>query len=271
MPKRVITPLTGGLDSTYNLWDELANTDHEVTAWNINNDLKFLRESGYNRMSGDNAVREITVNNIVSWLKTNVRDFNFEYITVDLTDKEIHNVEDPTKFIPTSLPIMRLAIKKINNNEADCFIDTKEHDNYTPYYRRGNNKDYVIGTKQMELDFKERATRGELSFKLIDNKYTQATAIHLLPEELYNLTRSCDEITSYDDVGCGKCWKCKKRKKYQIFLKTFDNDLQKIYDYYYSLCSQPNNKWILFRELFEKTDPPLQDPPDHGSSVVIGE
>lgn len=278
MSKRVIIPFTGGLDSTYCLWDELVNTDNQVTAWYLKNPIQDLRDNGYSRIDTNSGadIKITTVENCVNWLKENTRDFTFSYKEIDFTDTYIHPETEATTHRSINTPILRMAIKEINNNNADVYIETKEYDNFTPHINGESN--YVLGTKKSEQTFRAEANRGEIKFKLLDSNYTQAVSIHRLPDALYKLTRSCDKVNTYEQVSCGKetCWKCKKREIFTKLLTVFDGDLEKIWDYYYNSCLRPNNKWVLFRELHIKllinqTNLTEYDLPDHGTSVVIEE
>lgn len=281
MSKKVIIPLTGGLDSTYAVWDELSNTDNQVIVWYINETVESLKTNGFYKMDVLNGtdIKTTTINNVVSWLKTNVRDFTFEYKTIDYTDKSIHPdlILDENRSITSTF--LRMAINEINNNNADVVVSTMEYENDggedglqdVEGYR------YNTSTKREEMIFRENANRGELSFKLLDMNYTQATSTYLLPEELFNLTRSCTNVTSYEQIGCGDCRECNKRKIFKILLNTYSNDLNKIWNFYYNTCLQPEGKWKRFRDItneFLKNVPVeynLFDPPVHGKSVNLGE
>ena len=200
---------SGGLDSTYALWKLLTATTDDVTVVLLNTDdltanvrQKFDVRSFNSAQS--NASRMTRVQAIVQWLSTNVRPCTLIEVPLDASVLR-RGVEYPNN--PQTV-IVDWAVKKINAGEADRVIVTTEREN-DGFSNGGTVSSRAPGALAARDRFAVDATRGQLSFMLLDMNYHQGMAIREMPAALYALTRSCD---SHEPEPCGVCFKCSKRK-----------------------------------------------------------
>lgn len=206
---RTIIGNSGGLDSTYALWKLLSTTDDEVTVVVLNTGT--LTEQVKNRFDvrsfnslSDSNGRSQRVQNILNWLAANVRPCTV--VSVDLDENVFRRgIEYPNN--PQTV-IVEWAVSKINANEADRVIVTTEREN-DGYSNGGTITTRAPGAIAAKNLFSEFATRGEISFMLLDSGYHQGVAMREMPQALIDLTHSCD---SKDAEPCGVCFKCSKRK-----------------------------------------------------------
>ena len=206
---RTIIGNSGGLDSTYALWKLLSTTDDEVTVVLLNTDgltdqvLKKFDVRSFNSMH-KNAQRAQRVQNIVNWLSANVRSCNV--VNVGLDESTLRRgIEYPNN---PQTAIVEWALAKINAGEADKVIVTTEREN-DGYSNGGTITSRAPGAMAARARFVDNATRGEISFMLLDANYHQGVAMREMPQALIDLTHSCD---SQEDAPCGVCFKCSKRK-----------------------------------------------------------
>jgi 7-cyano-7-deazaguanine synthase in queuosine biosynthesis len=206
---RTIIGNSGGLDSTYALWKLLSTTSDDVTVVVLNTET--LTEQVKNRFDvrsfnslGDGNSRSQRVQNILNWLAVNVRPCTV--VSVDLDENVLRRGIDYPNNPQTA--IVEWAIAKINANEADKVIVTTEREN-DGYSNGGTITTRAPGAIAAKNLFVEFATRGEISFMLLDSGYHQGVALREMPQALIGLTHSCDVQGS---EPCGVCFKCSKRK-----------------------------------------------------------
>ena len=232
---KTIMPFSGGLDSTYVLYKLLLDTTDEVTVLYISfknvNNVKHIQMDVEPTTQTDNKKQRVL--DIITWLKTNVRDFTViehEYDATLLADIEWKNAQTyMTKF----------ALPKINNGEYDKIVSAMEKEN--DGFNNPMFESIPGSTRSLHL-FQAQATRGTTSFPLIDNNYHQGYAITELPSDLYALTRSCDNAP-FDQPPCGYCFKCSKHKFFQNLIdKGFR--MGDIWDYVISKSITKKNKWV---------------------------
>ena len=205
---RTIIGNSGGLDSTYALWKLLSTTDDEVTVvvLNTNTLTQQIRDKFDVRSfnSAENGIgRSQRVQNILNWLAANVRPCTV--VNVDLDENVLRRGIDYPNNPQTA--IVEWAIAKINAGEADKVIVTTEREN-DGYSNGGTITTRAPGAIAAKNLFVEFATRGEISFMLLDSGYHQGVALREMPQALIDLTHSCDVQGS---EPCGVCFKCSKR------------------------------------------------------------
>jgi 7-cyano-7-deazaguanine synthase in queuosine biosynthesis len=265
--------LSGGLDSTYVLWKTLATTTDQVTAifltWETQPSVpgqffpsfvstqKIIDDSQkkYNLKWNENAYvnmkQSVLVQNITQWLKKNVRDFTLD---VQIIDPVRFNLD---KINHTNTYFIDLAIERINAGVADKIICAHEKEN--DGWSNGGTKNGVRRSGSMECydRFVADAKRGEISFPLLDQPYTQANALAVMPKELVDLSSSCIRDPSN---SCGACFKCKKR---QFFCDEIASGktVEEIVDFVKSKSIQPDGKWVSMKSwLGEMNSDPFPTP-----------
>jgi hypothetical protein len=70
----ILIPYSGGINSTYALWNWLSNTTHNITA--VYSTETWL-DSKFSNASEKELSQKTAADAIVSWLKSNVRDFEY--------------------------------------------------------------------------------------------------------------------------------------------------------------------------------------------------
>jgi 7-cyano-7-deazaguanine synthase in queuosine biosynthesis len=236
---RTIIGNSGGLDSTYALWKLLSTTDDEVTVVLLNTDgltdqvmQKFDVRSFNGRHS--NAVRFQRVQAIVGWLSANVRPCTLVNVDVDETIL-LPGIDYPNN---PNTAIVEWAVAKINAGEADKVIVTTEREN-DGYSNGGTITTRAPGATAARSRFVEKASRGEISFMLLDSGYHQGVALRELPQALIGLTHSCDVQGS---EPCGVCFKCSKRKFFTEAIASGKTD-EEIRAKVASKSELPNGRW----------------------------
>lgn len=230
---------SGGLDSTYALWKLLTTTNDDVTVVLLNTDdltgevMRKFDVRSFNSAQS-NSSRAARVRSIVNWLSTNVRPCTLSEVRLDATVLR-RGVEYPNN--PQTI-IVDWAVQKINAGEADKVVVTTEREN-DGFSNGGTIASRAPGAIAAKDRFVADATRGELSFILLDMNYHQGVAIRELPAELYALTRSCD---SPAPEPCGVCFKCSKRKFFAEAISQGKTD-EEIRSYVALKSELPNNRW----------------------------
>jgi len=238
--------LSGGLDSAYALWKILSTTNEEVTAYIIKMEVmvgnKEIHEK-YKQKLFNGFMFPLSVelerakvqnsNNIANWLKTNVRDFNV--VEVDFDVELLNDYGDYKRSPPTYL--LKLVLDKLNSGEIDKLVipHEKENDGHSSWSQTGK----IAASKAAYDMFVKHATRGTISFPLLDYNYHQGYAFSEMPQELIDLTNSCE----ISDPACGVCFKCSKRK---FFLRCIADGMtmQGIADFIDSKYYQVPDKWM---------------------------
>lgn len=204
---KTIIALSGGLDSTYALWKTLSSTDDTITAVTlVFDDLSPEMQSEYGVRSVASSIpspiRFSKTRAIVKWLKDNVRDFSYVAVNVtpDIMDKGLPNS-------PQTM-LVNWAVTKINSGEADKIVNSAEIEN-DGYSNGGTLTSRAGGASAARSVFVQKAMRGEIDFMLSTESYSHAVAMSEMPQELIDLTRSCDRDV---ETPCGVCFKCSKRK-----------------------------------------------------------
>jgi len=230
---------SGGLDSTYALWKLLSTTTDDVTVVLLNTDdltpevMRKFDVRSFNSTQS-NASRVARVQSIVQWLSSNVRPCTLAEVRLDGSVMR-RGVEYPNN--PQTI-IVDWAIQKINAGEADKVIVTTEREN-DGFSNGGTIATRAPGALAARDRFAADATRGQLSFMLLDMNYHQGMAIREMPATLYALTRSCD---SPAPEPCGVCFKCSKRNFFAEAIAGGKTDVE-IRSYVASKSELANGRW----------------------------
>jgi hypothetical protein len=204
---KVIIPCSTGLDSVYVLWKHLSTTQDAVTAVFLqeNNTSPSFRVK-YDIRSFESTKRSGLLdraNEIMNWLKTNVRDFT--YVVHDLDPSFLSKKWDEPNNAQTYM--VRYTIDQINSGEYDRLIICTEREN-DGFGNGGTVQTRRTGGMSALDLFKSMATNGGILFPLMDGTYNQAHALSEMPQALIDMTFSCQKNPP---TPCGVCFKCLKR------------------------------------------------------------
>lgn len=199
--------ITGGVDSTYLLYKTLSETQDDVTAFHV--DFTELTPE----VNSAN-LEKMSAQNVVNWLKSNVRGFKFENIVaISKEDMRYYATREALK-----------QGQKYIENGFDKFLIAKI---YGDIGRSTTGNLAFINTLKNNFPTK-------VFTPLRDIKQGKPHAIVNLPKELYNITLKCGKCTIENGImtPCGKCnFKC----KYVAFCEEKLNDgwtPDKVLDYY---------------------------------------
>ena len=239
---RTLLGLSGGLDSTYALWKLLTETEDQVIGVCFDhNDLdenKILKSNytGFSRITTteEHKKRKELVIKIYEWMYSNVRPFTL--LTPKFDPEKLSNSKYP---INPQMYIVDYSIELINNNQLDRVVIATEKENDGFSQNKSNNSLRLPGGFIARNKFIKEAKRGEINFLLLDLDYHQGNALSEMPQELINLTRSCDE----PDSPCGKCFKCSKRKFFLNMIAQ-NKTMKEISDYIESKSVTSDGRWI---------------------------
>jgi hypothetical protein len=232
-----VIPFSGGLDSTYCAWKTLSSSDDSLTLvffdlQNTPEDLFSSVKATFPTNPSVNAFVKYRAQKIHSWLSANVRPCAIAF--VGAVQDQISKTE-PNSPLSCLFPTL---LRGVNSGQFDKILCTQEREN-DGFAAGSTGKMGAIRGKQMFID---GATRGEIAFPLLDERYTQATAIKDMPKDLVALTISCDSIQNGD--GCGVCFKCSKRK---LFCEKVESGStpEQIYDWYIRQCEVDGKWWSM--------------------------
>jgi 7-cyano-7-deazaguanine synthase in queuosine biosynthesis len=229
---KTLIGISCGVDSTYMLWKLLTSTEDEITA------VFFRYIHGAPKMRSmtptqDGSFSETRAFEIINWLQSNTREFNFVVEELDNSFYDPNGINNPLTYL------VRYAADKINNSVYDriVFSNEKENDGYA----NGGTITHRRPGSMAAFDlFKSIATRGSISFPLIDSNYNQAHAIKEMPQELFALTKSCEKAF---EAPCEKCFKCIKRKFFCDQVEA-GKSLEEIDAYVSSKSNLPDGRWM---------------------------
>lgn len=217
---KTVLNISGGLDSTYVLWELLSKTSEEITAvffipvvfQNSIFDITNYKIGGAMRANPmSDTWQQDGVYKICNWLKENIRDFTLIVESIDPSKFVIY--EDPLKRNSMNTYFTNWAVRKINSNRFDKMVLSYEKTNevYNIQDVEDDSLEMKTGGMICYEIFLETAKRGQIDFPLLDKNFTQAQALVEMPEDLVKLTSSCTRITA-SNRHCGECFKCKKRE-----------------------------------------------------------
>ena len=202
--------ITGGVDSTYLLYKTLSETQDDVTAFHV--DFTELTPEI------DSAnLEKMSAQNVVNWLKTNVRNFMFENIAaVSKEDMGYYSTKEALK-----------QGQKYIEKGFDKFLIGKATEDNSKVVKSPTGNDAFI--KQLKETFLNK-----VFMPLVELNQGKPHAIANLPKNLYNITLKCGKCTIENGMvtPCGSCtFKC----KYVAFCEEKLNDgwtPDKVLDYY---------------------------------------
>ena len=236
---KTIIPCSTGLDSIYVLWKQLSTTQDDITViFLTEGELQFVNKAKYDLRSLD-ALNRIgvtdRVSEIMAWLKSNIRDFKYFETPMEL-DYLSKKWDEPNN---AQTYMVRYVVPKLAIGEYDKLIICTEREN------DGFGNGGTVQTRRTggmaALDlFKATATRGEISFPLMDGTYNQAHALSEMPQELIDLTFSCQNALP---DPCGQCFKCMKRKFFCDEIAS-GKSLSEIDALVEAKSVLPNGKWV---------------------------
>jgi hypothetical protein len=204
---KVIIPCSSGLDSIYVLWKHLSTTQDDVTAVYLQeNNLSSNFRIKYDIRSLEPTNRAGLVerlNEIMNWLKANVRDFT--YVVHPMEQAYLSKNWDEPNNAQTYM--VRYTMNQINSGEYDRLIICTEREN-DGFGNGGTVQTRRTGGMSALDLFKSMATKGGILFPLMDGTYNQAHALSEMPQALIDLTFSCQKELP---TPCGVCFKCIKR------------------------------------------------------------
>ena len=237
--------MSSGQDSTLALYNLLRNTDHEVVAgyWRYThffskNHLDFCERYIYN---------------IVDWLRTNVRDFQFrverapsptwsfflppehriydDVVTKEILEKywndELHNASDNMEILGAKAVVWILErfyghyywMNEINKHSRDK-ID---------YVQTGNDRVQVgYGLNKVGATFWKDMTNVRLSCPLADEKMGRVAIYDAIPDRLRNVMNHCDDTKRNGENWCGSCVRCLTRQVHESDISV--EETEKIFD-----------------------------------------
>jgi hypothetical protein len=242
---KTIIPFSGGLDSTYALWKVLTDTQDEVTAVCFSfaatsaEDRANLEVSRFSTFDDSESLQKMR--SVIEWLRLNVRDFIFEELPISAD----YFLPDQSRKNSPSGCLTRYAISRINAKEIDQIIVTneKENDGFSNggsfFSEEGDVVVRRTGAWNAYEEFVANATRGKISFPLIDSNYTQGTALKELPAELIQMTAHKEHAETW--------FKGEKRK---FFKKLVDEGKtnEEMYQIYMSKCVTSDGRWISMKD-----------------------
>lgn len=205
---RTIIPISGGLDSTYLLWKTLTETSDDVTAvffqYNATNENRIIYDLRAFNFTATNNICEGRCDQIVAWLRQNVRDFTYTKHMVDMSRFVPNQVQIPSCL---EMYFVFMAIQMVNSNQMDQILSCFEKEN--DGFSNGGTTTVRQPSSTAVYDyFVSHAARGSIHFPLIQSNYNQAIAVKNLPSAIFNVTKSCD---APQEQPCNVCFKCRKR------------------------------------------------------------
>jgi len=268
---KTLIAFSGGLDSTYILWNTLVNTTDDVTVVYL--DKSNLTENDIEKYSvkiltefdpHNTAVNKI--NSLCSFIQNQTRTFTVLIKQVDTT-KLYRNLTQPNT-MPTH--IVDLFIDDINNGTYDkiVFGHDRDNDSYGQGYVATNKKQSgIISASQI---FKSKATRGTFSVPLLDTQYTKAVALSALPANIQAQIFSCHQSFTSPTVPCGTCYKCKVLQYFKTEVSAGKTN-QQIYDDFIAKSTPSSGKWLSMKFwINNSTDQSIWDTPVWPTSFTVG-
>jgi hypothetical protein len=235
---KTVIGFSGGMDSTYLLWNLLANSSDEITAVFI--DMQDIPLSVYQRYDLRNftgSSKDVALA-AAQWLSDNVRAFNFIVHPFDqnYVVRGFGNCNNPQTYVA------RYAIPRINANEFDRLVAAGEKEN-DGFGNGGTVEVRRPGSFAVRDLFVAGATRGSVDFPLIASNYTQAVAMMSMPTEL----RAIVDFCTPDSIA----FECKKRAWFQALIDQGKTQ-QEIFDIWYANCTSPYvGKWFSMKYWLE--------------------
>ena len=228
---KVLHCMSSGQDSTLSLYNLLKNTDHEVVAgyWRYThffskNHLDFCQKYVYN---------------IVDWLRTNVRDFQFrverapsptwsfflppehriyDVVTKEILEKywndELHNASDDMEMMGDKAVVW--ILERFYGHYYWMNEINKHSRNKIDYVQTGNDRIQVYyGLNKVGASFWKDMTNVRLSYPLADEKMGRVAIYDAIPDGLKNVMNQCDDTERDGENWCGHCTRCLTRQVHE--------------------------------------------------------
>ena len=189
---RTAIAFTGGVDSTFLLWKILSETSDVVQTFRID-----YRNAAANNRFNFSQAEEMASVAVVSWLKSNVRDFTHTIINI--------NEFQPLEW--SSIEAARIGGGLLRDDLADRFmIGRNAEATWTVAEIDADPSKKNVLRRQLEV-LREVVPGGTLEQPLKDAGLGKAHAWRDLPAALMALTLKCKQptITNGLVVECGKC------------------------------------------------------------------
>ena len=241
---KVLHCMSSGQDSTLSLYNLLKNTDHEVVAgyWRYThffskNHLDFCQKYVYN---------------IVDWLRTNVRDFQFrverapsptwsfflppehriyDVVTKEILEKywndELHNASDDMEMMGDKAVVW--ILERFYGHYYWMNEINKHSRNKIDYVHTGNDRiQFDYGLNKVSTAFWKDMTNVRLSYPLADEKMGRVAIYDAIPDGLKNVMNQCDDTERDGENWCGHCTRCLTRQVHESGMSV--EETEKIFD-----------------------------------------
>ena len=247
---KVLHCMSSGQDSTLSLYNLLKNTDHEVVAgyWRYThffskNHLDFCQKYVYN---------------IVDWLRTNVRDFQFrverapsptwsfflppehriydDVVTKEILEKywndELHNVSDDMGVLGDKG--VAWIIERVYGHYYWMNEINKHSRDKIDYVQTGNDRIQVYyGLNKLSTSLWKDITNVPIVYPLADEKMGRVAIYDAIPDGLKNVMNQCDDTERDGENWCGSCVRCLTKLVHESGMsveeteKIFDENVEK--------------------------------------------
>ena len=227
---KIYVGISSGQDSAAVLYKLLTETDHEI----------YARNSRYKKLYPKNEIDffESYTKKTVEWLKTNVRDFDFDINDAYVPEWSLYLPEEKRKYTDVSKEILEKYYNKFVPEKYDDSIkevvDTTG--NQKPYVALVMERFYSLAKHAKELNadllvggydlgqlstgmtpackaFVEEAYNVSVDFPL--GHMHRFEIFESMPKELRKIMNPCDFWWKDKEKGrCGKCRKCLTRQIY---------------------------------------------------------
>jgi len=246
---RIILPISGGLDSTYLLWGFLSETEDDITAVFL--DLqKYQPVSPFYPNVSYAAGKQSDLDRVVRLVErlSSERSFTFQI-------KDPYPELDGQQNISLSCYLVEKITPLINAGDYDALAIPYEHGNEGHSSRMAGRSAHGFFAA-MEI-FRASAKRGKLWLPLMEQKYCQSQAFAELPQDILDLTLSCEKPT--DDKPCGTCFKCSKREFFRKRLSLGETP-QQAFAYWMAQATAVKGKWWPTRHWLKYHVPTYEGP-----------
>lgn len=199
MSDTVLLMFSGGVDSTYLLYDYLRTTTERVHAHHIS-----LRYPHQQRWRAEDPACE----RIVDWCRENLRDFEYSTSRFDLDFQRI-GWDSDLQLLVASKVALNLGPERITLALGWCSDDLER-----PRVRERQERGV---TPRLWEALCESAGRPKLDRKItmpiVERGLSKADLIAELPDELFHLTWSCRNpvFSGGTPRACGECHACRLR------------------------------------------------------------
>lgn len=241
---KVLHCMSSGQDSTLTLYNLLKDTDHEVYA-------RYIR---YTKFFSKNHLDfcEKYVINIVSWLKENVRDFNFDIVIAEAPEWSFYLLKEYRVYDRVSKEIL----EKYWNDKKHSIWDRVGSTKNGPAWILERFYNYAVFAEKLKVDYVQTGNDKVQSFSmsgqiggnfykdicdipirypLVEKNMGRIAIYAMLPEELKKVFNQCDNDQREGEKWCGECIRCLTRivyeqKRYTIeeTEKIFNDNINKI-------------------------------------------